>query len=239
MDAPEHRPLIGVTTYLTRARWGVAWDLPATLLPAAYPAYVQRAGGLAVMLPPDDPASAAAVLHRLDGLVLAGGEDLDPALYGARPHPRAGTPVPERDRWELALLDVALRRGLPVLGICRGMQLMNVHAGGTLCQHLPDEVGHDRHNPVPGTFTDHTVTPVPGTRTAGLLSGPLAVATQHHQSVDRLGTGLVATAHAEDGTVEALEYPGKPFALAVQWHPEARDDLRLVRGLVRAATREA
>ncbi|MFI9204479.1 gamma-glutamyl-gamma-aminobutyrate hydrolase family protein [Streptomyces sp. NPDC053048] len=229
------RPLIGVTTYSTPARWGVAWHLHAALLPTAYPRYVQRAGGLAVMLPPDDAAAAAAVVARLDGLVLAGGEDLDPALYGERPHPRAGAPVPERDRWELALLGAALESGVPVLGICRGMQLMNVHAGGTLVQHLPDEVGHEDHNPVPGTFTDHLVKPVPDTLTGRLLPDALDVATHHHQAVGRLGEGLIPTAHAQDGTVEALEYPERPFALGVQWHPEARDDLRLVEGLVAAA----
>lgn len=231
----DSQPLIGVTTYLTQARWGVAWDLPAALLPAAYPRYVQRAGGLAVMLPPDDPATAAAVIRRLDGLVLAGGEDLDPALYGRQPHPRAGAPVPERDRWELALLTAALEQDVPVLGICRGMQLMNVHAGGTLVQHLPDEVGHEDHNPVAGSFTAHPVKPVPGTFTGGLLSEQCDVATHHHQAVDRLGEGLVVTAHAEDGTVEALEYPGGSFRVGVQWHPEARDDLRLIEALVRAA----
>ncbi|MCA6092800.1 gamma-glutamyl-gamma-aminobutyrate hydrolase family protein [Streptomyces sp. SCA3-4] len=230
------RPLIGVTTYLVRARWGVAWDLPAALLPAAYHEQVQRSGGLAAMLPPDDPALAASLVRRLDGLIIAGGEDLDPALYGERPHPRAGTPVPARDRWELALLDAALEQGLPVLGICRGMQVMNVHAGGTLIQHLPDEVGHETHNPVPGAFSDHTVKAVPGTLTGSLLPGhTLDVATHHHQAVDRLGAGLIATAHAEDGTVEALEYADGRFALGVQWHPEPKDDLRLTQALVRAA----
>ncbi|MCC3778239.1 gamma-glutamyl-gamma-aminobutyrate hydrolase family protein, partial [Streptomyces sp. UNOB3_S3] len=159
--------------------------------------------------------------------------------YGAAPHPRAGTPVPERDAWELALLDAALAAGVPLLGICRGMQLMNVHAGGTLCQHLPDEVGHTGHNPAPGTFADHVVKPVPGTLTAELLSDDPAVdvATHHHQSVARLGDGLIASAFAEDGTVEALEYaePSSGFALGVQWHPEARDDLRVTEALVRAA----
>ncbi|MCD9143386.1 gamma-glutamyl-gamma-aminobutyrate hydrolase family protein [Streptomyces albireticuli] len=230
------QPLIGITTYLARARWGVAWDAPAALVHATYPRYAQRAGGLAVLLPPDDPAAADTVLRRLDGLVLAGGEDLDPALYGQDPHPRTGRPIPERDRWERALLDAALRRGTPVLGICRGMQLMNIHAGGTLCQHLPDEVGHDGHNPRVGTFTDHLVKPVPDTLTGSLLPEAVQVATHHHQSVDRLGEGLIPTAYAEDGTVEALEYVGERFAVGVQWHPEARDDARLMEGLVRAAS---
>ncbi|MEV4434330.1 gamma-glutamyl-gamma-aminobutyrate hydrolase family protein [Streptomyces sp. NPDC049585] len=228
------RPLIGITTYLTRARWG-AWDCPAALLPALYTTHVQRAGGAVLMLPPDDPAHAAGLLDAVDGLVLAGGDDVDPALYDAVAHPRTGTPVPERDRWELALLEAALEADVPVLGICRGMQLMNVRAGGTLCQHLPDEVGHTGHNPAPGVFHDHAVVPVPGTLTASLLPARLDVATHHHQSVADVGKDLVVSAHADDGTVEAVEYQDRAFALGVQWHPEARDDLRLAKALVGAA----
>lgn len=235
MDIP---PLIGVTTYVTEARWGAAWSAPAALLPTAYPAHVRGAGGIAVMLPPDPaPEAAARLVERLDGLVLAGGEDIDPALYGQRPHPRCGRPSPERDAWESALLAAALERGTPVLGICRGMELMNVHAGGTLLQHLPERVGHEGHNPEVGVFARHDVTTVPGTRVAGLVPGGADVATHHHQAVDRVGAGLVVSARALDGSVEAVEFDGPGFALGVQWHPEMDTDLRVMRGLVRAAGR--
>ncbi|KUH39141.1 MULTISPECIES: gamma-glutamyl-gamma-aminobutyrate hydrolase family protein [Streptomyces] len=223
------RPLIGVTTYLDPARWGV-WEMPAALLPAAYPRLVQVAGGIAAMLPPDAPDAAAAAVSRVDALVVAGGPDVDPTRYGAPRDPRTGPPAPERDAWELALLDAALAAGIPVLGVCRGMQLLNVVLGGTLVQHLD---GHVREV---GRFARHTVKPVPGTRYGTLVPEVVEVPTYHHQAVDRLGAGLVVSAYAEDGTVEAVEsYGTGAWVVGVQWHPEAGDDPRVMRGLVRAA----
>ncbi|MEU0440770.1 gamma-glutamyl-gamma-aminobutyrate hydrolase family protein [Streptomyces sp. NPDC006186] len=224
------RPLIGVTTYLEpEARWG-AWEMPAALLPAQYPRLVQRAGGLASMLPPDEPGHAAATVARLDGLVLAGGGDVDPARYGAERHPRTGTPVPERDAWELALAEAALEAGVPLLGVCRGMQVLNVALGGTLTQHIDGHVG------TPGVFGSHPVKPVPGTMYAALVPEETPVPTYHHQCVERLGAGVIASAHAEDGTVEAVEVPdARAWTLAVQWHPEMGEDDRVMRALVEAA----
>jgi putative glutamine amidotransferase len=228
-------PLIGLSTYLVEsARWGV-WDLPSALLPAGYHRLVQRAGGRPVLLPPDVPGAAADLVDRLDGAVIAGGPDVEPARYGAERDPRCGPPAPERDAWELALIAAALDRRVPLLAICRGMQLLNVALGGTLHQHL------DHHAGPPGVFAEHPVTVVPGTALAAVLSDApalLPVPTYHHQAVDRLGTGLVASAHAADGTVEALELPGAgSFALGVQWHPEADGDPRLMAALVTAAGR--
>jgi putative glutamine amidotransferase len=228
------RPLVGVTTYLERARWGV-WDTAAVLLPATYPRIVQAGGGLAVLLPPDSAEAAPAAVRRMDAVIVAGGPDVGPEHYGQPRHPRTGPPAPERDRWELAVLRAALDTGTPVLGVCRGMQLMNVLYGGTLVQHLPERVGHDDHAPAPGVFGEHRVTPVPGTLLARLLPGPLRVPTYHHQAVDRLGGGLTAAAHADDGTVEAVELPGARYALGVQWHPENATDPRLLRALLAAA----
>ncbi|MFD4813788.1 gamma-glutamyl-gamma-aminobutyrate hydrolase family protein [Streptomyces sp. NPDC058418] len=224
------RPLIGVSTYLEAgARWGV-WELDAALLPAGYPRLVQRAGGLAVMLPPDAPEHAAAAVARLDGLVVAGGPDIDPARYGAPRDPRTGPPAPERDAWELALIEAALASGTPLLGICRGMQLLNVALGGTLVQHL------DGHAEVVGVFGRHPVTPVAGSGYAALVPEETSVPSFHHQAVERLGAGLVATAYAVDGTVEAVELPSaKGWVLGVQWHPEMGEDVRVMRGLVEAA----
>ncbi|MFE9625445.1 gamma-glutamyl-gamma-aminobutyrate hydrolase family protein [Streptomyces sp. NPDC006527] len=225
--------MIGVSTYLeSGARWGV-WELEAALLPAGYPRLVQAAGGLAAMLPPDDPAYAAEAVARLDGLVIAGGPDVEPARYGAEPDPRTGPPARERDAWELALIDAALAARVPLLGICRGMQLLNVARGGTLVQHL------DGHAEVVGLFGRHTVKPVPGTLYGGLVPEETSVPTYHHQSVDRLGTGLTASAYAADGTVEAVELPSAGWVLGVQWHPEMGEDPRVMRGLVRAAATRA
>ncbi|MEU6487160.1 gamma-glutamyl-gamma-aminobutyrate hydrolase family protein [Streptomyces sp. NPDC046887] len=223
------KPLIGVTTYLEPAAWGV-WRLPAALLPAGYPRLVQAAGGTAVLLPPDAPEAAHEVVARLDALVVAGGADVEPVHYGAEPDPRTGPPARERDAWELALIEAALSTSTPLLGICRGMQLLNIHLGGTLVQHL------DGHTGGPGTFTHHEITPVPGTLLAALTPETAAVPSYHHQAVDRLGQGLTVCAHAADGTVEALEAEGPAWTLGVQWHPEMGHDLRVMEGLVAAAT---
>ncbi|MFG2225725.1 gamma-glutamyl-gamma-aminobutyrate hydrolase family protein [Streptomyces sp. NPDC048644] len=224
------RPLIGISTYLEdEARWGV-WTLPAAVLPAGYHRMVQRAGGLAALLPPDTAEAAAGAVARLDGLVIAGGADVAPARYGADPHPRTGPPNEARDTWELALIEAALDGDVPLLGVCRGLQLLNVLRGGTLVQHL------DGHAGPPGVFERHAVEPVPGTALAAVLPEPVSVPTYHHQSVDRIGRGLLPSGHADDGTVEALELPdARAFTLAVQWHPEAGDDDRLMAALVAAA----
>ncbi|MFG2891610.1 gamma-glutamyl-gamma-aminobutyrate hydrolase family protein [Streptomyces sp. NPDC048248] len=224
------QPLIGISTYQEEARWGV-WTLPAAVLPAGYHRLVQRSGGLAALLPPDAPATAAAAVARLDALVIAGGADVEPARYGAEPHPRTGPPAVERDAWELALIEAALERELPLLGICRGLQLLNVARGGTLLQHL------DGHTGPPGVFGRHDIEPVPGTQLSKALPEPVSVPTYHHQAIDRLGSGLVPSAYAPDGTIEAVELPPEEhgFALAVQWHPEAGDDTRVMDALVTAA----
>ena len=224
-------PLIGVSTYLEAdTRWGV-WRLEAALLPAAYPRLVQRAGGLAVLLPPDAPERAARTVAVLDGLVIAGGPDVEPARYGAVPDPRTGSPDRARDAWELALIEAALAARLPLLGICRGMQLLNVALGGTLVQHLDGHGGS-----APGVFGGHPVRPVPGTRCAAAVPEETVVPTYHHQAVGRLGAGLIASAHAADGTVEAVEPAcDGPWVLGVQWHPEMGGDLRVMRALVVAA----
>jgi putative glutamine amidotransferase len=226
-------PLIGLSTYREQARWGV-WDQPADLLPTLYADAVARAGGVPVLLPPVPGADAAAVVGRLDGLVVTGGADVDPGRYGAEPHARTVTWRTDRDAWELALLDAADTRGIPVLGICRGMQVMAVHRGGSLDQHLPDSVGHETHSPGGPEFGDVDVDTCPGTRLQMLVGERSNVACHHHQAVLE-HPGFVAAAYAGDGTLEAMEASGDRFEVAVQWHPETRSDAGLFAGLVAAA----
>ncbi|MBO0815498.1 MAG: gamma-glutamyl-gamma-aminobutyrate hydrolase family protein, partial [Actinobacteria bacterium] len=230
----RHAPVIGLSAYSEPAQWAV-WRAPAVLLPASYVQQVAAAGGIPVLLPPL-PGVAAAV-SRLDGLILTGGGDIEPGRYGEAPHPRTTRVSEPRDAAELELLDAALGAALPVLGICRGMQLVNVARGGTLCQHLPEEAGHAS---APGAYGSHPIRVAPGTRLAEILGEDRHdVPAAHHQAVDALGDGLVATAWAADGVIEAVELPrdgdGGPFVLAVQWHPEASTDRRLVEALVAAA----
>ncbi|GAA1326742.1 gamma-glutamyl-gamma-aminobutyrate hydrolase family protein [Streptomyces sanglieri] len=229
-----NRPVIGISTYQEPARWGV-WDIPAVLLPAVYPRLVRAAGGLAVMLPPDDTADAAReAVAAMDGVVVAGGADVEPARYGEVPDPRTGPPARERDAWEIALIEAAIAQHVPLLGICRGMQLLNVALGGTLHQHL------DGHTGGPGVFGEHPVIPVAGTAYAAAVAEPDVVPTYHHQAVDRLGSGLTASAHAPDGTVEAVELTGHDsLVLGVQWHPEMGHDTRVMTVLVDAARHRA
>ncbi|MGW0394302.1 gamma-glutamyl-gamma-aminobutyrate hydrolase family protein [Streptomyces sp. NPDC003042] len=224
------RPLIGISTYVEEStRYGV-WDLPTALVPTGYYELVQAAGGAAVLLPPDEPVRAAEVLKRLDGLIVAGGPDVDPVHYGAPRDPRTGAPATVRDAWELALIGAALETGLPLLGICRGMQALNVALGGTLIQHI------DGHADTPALTSWHPVRPVPGTRYAALVPEEAEVPTYHHQAVERLGRDLVVSAYALDGTVEAIEVPDPDrWVVGVQWHPERDKDTRVMAALIEAA----
>ncbi|GID95369.1 gamma-glutamyl-gamma-aminobutyrate hydrolase family protein [Amorphoplanes digitatis] len=225
------RPVIGITTYVEPATWGVWHELPTTLVPHDYDAAVTQAGGRAVLIPPDD--LDADVLRVLDGLVLSGGADLGPELYGAEPGPLTIS-RPDRDSGEMLLARAALARDLPILGVCRGMQLLTVAAGGTLHQHLPDVLGHERHRPAPGVYGMHEARFTEGSRIAGLMGEDTRVHCFHHQGVDDPGS-LTITGRAEDGTPEAVEDPARRFVLGVQWHPEVTRDKRLFGALVAAA----
>jgi gamma-glutamyl-gamma-aminobutyrate hydrolase PuuD len=229
------RPLVGITTYITPATFGV-WDLTTALVPYDYVAAVERAGARALLVPPADDG-VEETLDALDGLIFSGGSDLDPELYGQEPHPATVGVVPERDRAELALLTAALARDLPLLAICRGSQVLNVALGGELIQHLPDHVGHDAHKEIAGEFSEHAVAIEPGTRLAELIGDRAAVKSHHHQGHATLGEGLQAAAFDEQGGIEALEVEGRRFAVGVLWHPEAGDDSRLFEALVDEARR--
>ncbi|MFL6121086.1 gamma-glutamyl-gamma-aminobutyrate hydrolase family protein [Actinophytocola sp.] len=211
-------PVIGITTYLEQTRFGV-WDLPAAVLQRDYLDGVVVAGGVPVLLPPVGEMNAG-VLSRVDGLVVAGGADVDPVHYGAHRAPATGPPRPDRDLAEHTLVEAALANGVPVLGVCRGMQLLNVVLGGTLHQHVPDVFGNDDHLPTPGTYGRVPVKTAPGSRLAAIVGSEMDVHCHHHQSVDLLAPGLVPVAWAGDGVVEAIELAGPDFVLGVQWHPE-------------------
>lgn len=214
------------------ARWGV-WDTKAALVPYAYVRQVESAGGNVVVVPPS-AAHAADVLEVLDGLLLAGGADLDPELYGADAHVTTLGIRPDRDSGELAALHAAQQRDLPVLGICRGMQLMTVAAGGTLHQHLPEVVGHERHRPEVGVYGRHDVRLSPGSQVAKVLGDRVNVHSYHHQGVDSPGS-LTVTGWADDDSIEVVEDPDRRFAVGVLWHPEVGDDPRIFDALVEAA----
>ena len=228
-------PVIGLTTYLEQAKQGV-WDVRAAFLPQQYFDAVTASGGIAVLLPPQPArdAVADAVLEGLDGLILTGGLDVQPELYGAQRHPLTDPARPDRDAWELALFRGAEKRRMPVLAICRGLQVVNVARGGTLHQHLPEAIGTDRHRVGGGVFATNTVEVESGTALASLVGdGALDVHSYHHQGVDQLGDGLRVTARDDGGLVQAVESTGDGYVVGVQWHPEQNvEDRRLFAGIV-------
>jgi putative glutamine amidotransferase len=231
---------VGITAAIEQARWA-AWDTEVTLAPRSYSRAVQAGGGISLLLAPDDLAEAAPErwLDRIDALLLSGGSDIDPAMYGQPPHPETRAIRPDRDRFEIALTRAALERGMPVLGICRGMEVLNVARGGDLIQHLPDVVGNDDHCHTPGTFADHEVRLEPGSLAAQAIGAETTtVRSHHHQGVDGLGAGLLASGWAvPDGVVEAIEMERAehPFALGVLWHPEEDERSRVIGAMLEAA----
>jgi gamma-glutamyl-gamma-aminobutyrate hydrolase PuuD len=225
--------VIGITTYVTPAKWSY-WESEAALVPAQYVSAVEAAGGRPVLVPPS-AEGVDETLEALDGIIFSGGSDLDPGTYGQETHPETSGVVRHRDEAELGLLSAALERDMPVLAICRGSQVLNVALGGDLVQHLPEVVGDETHKHTPGVFADHDVDVAPGTRLAGVLGDRAPVKSHHHQGFGRLGEGLVDSARADDGTIEAVEDPSRRFTLGVLWHPEAGEDRKLFEELVREA----
>jgi putative glutamine amidotransferase len=236
----SRRPVIGICSAIENASWS-NWTVLANVLPRSYTLTVQAAGGMALLLPPDDATAEqpAEALDLIDGLLLAGGSDVDPGSYGAVPHPETRGTWPERDRFELGLAHAALERDMPVLGVCRGMQMLNVARGGTLVQHLPDVVGHEDHRHTPGAFGDHEVRIEAGTLASRAVGAErAAVKSHHHQGVDELGEGLVAVGWSEaDDTIEAIELPDRTYAVGVLWHPEEDERSNVIGSLVEAARR--
>jgi putative glutamine amidotransferase len=234
------RPLIGMTAYAQQIRYDTN-DVMAGMLPMTYVKAVHASGGRAVLITPDDPDTD--VIDSLDGIVFSGGADIDPAYWGAEPHPESDVDV-ARDTSELMLMKAALTADLPTLGVCRGMQVMAVAAGGTLHQHLPDVLGHDQHRAAAGTdplaadaaaYGRHDVVTRPGSRARALLGGHLTVNSFHHQAVDDPGELTAVGWCPDDQVIEIIEDASRAFALGVQWHPERTADLRVFSALVEAA----
>lgn len=229
-------PLIGVTTYLERAQQGV-WDVRAAFLPEQYLTGVTASGGIALLLPPQNPEAADAAIAGMDGLILSGGADVAPELYGEERHPLTDPARVDRDAWELALFREAERRRIPVLAICRGLQLVNVARGGTLQQHLPESLGTERYRLGGGVFAENDIEVSDDTALAGVLgAGDVRVHSYHHQGIDRLGEGLVVAARSDDGLVQAFVDTSAGHVVGIQWHPEENaEDRRLFADLVSQA----
>lgn len=224
------RPIIGITTYIELAAWGV-WNKPAAILPATYIRAVEAAGGRPALLPPMAEAGPE-TLRALDGVIFSGGSDIDPVLYGREPHPETKIIRPERDQGELHLIAAALDTDIPLLAICRGMELLNIACGGTLEQHLPDRTSDVQHKGGQGRYASHEVTIKPDSRLGGILGSNVKVESHHHQAPELVGEGLDEVAWASDDTIEGIEMPSKRFVLGVIWHPEEGEDPSLFQALV-------
>jgi putative glutamine amidotransferase len=227
-------PLVGLTTYVTHARYS-HWDLEAALIPSRYVDAIERSGGRPILLPPAT-IGIDETLDAIDALVLPGGPDIDPQLYGQQPHPETRDIDRRRDEAELRLLHGVLQRNMPLLGICRGGQAINIAFGGDLYQHLPEVVGHGRHkHHLPDRFIPHDIQVTPGTRLARAIGSQATVQSRHHQGFRRLGSGLIEAAVTADGLIEAVEAPGQQFVLGVLWHAEVSTDTPLFTALLEHA----